>query len=257
MCNICGWHGTQFTGPAHSELAGCPSCGSIARDRFLFWCWAKRTPYNPQARVLETSPRLDARYRDWMGGLVHYTASDFDAKAHQAMVELDLQHLALGDESIDVTLTPHVLEHVPETGLALDELYRVTRTGGVMILMIPMPQGVTAPPLVPEFHGDDTVVFWRFGWDLRDKLEAAGFAVECLVPQPLIDRVRRGDFDSGLSDSSLDEVSLLSTCNPELLTAVADGREARRYGFEPDAHFIAWLCRKPAGSRPGRAATAS
>jgi hypothetical protein len=84
MCNICGWHGTEFTAPAHSELADCPHCRSIARDRFLYWCWTHRVPYDSSQRVLETSPRLDRRYRRRMRKLVDYTASDYDESAHKA-----------------------------------------------------------------------------------------------------------------------------------------------------------------------------
>lgn len=246
VCNICGWHGAQFAGPPHSEMANCPSCGSIARDRFLFWCWTARIPYDKQARVLETSPRLDAHYREQMAKLVKYTASDYDESAHKAMIRLDLQAIDLPSGSVDVTLTPHVLEHVPDTDKALGELFRITAPGGSVLLMIPMPQGVTAPPIEPEFHGDNTLVYWRFGWDLRDKIEAAGFAVTCLVPQPLIDRVRRKEFDTGWTDASIDEVSLLSACDPDTLTPVADERQSRRYGFEPDLHFITWHCQRRA-----------
>lgn len=247
VCNICGWHGADFDGTAHSEMAGCPSCGSIARDRFLFWCWTHRVSHDAGARVLETSPRLGSEYRDRMAAIVDYTASDYDQSAHRAMISLDLQAIDLPDACLDVVLTPHVLEHVPDTESALSELFRVLRPGGSILLMIPMPQSKTAPPVTPEYHGDNTLVFWRFGWDLREKLEAAGFVVTCLVPGPLIDRVRAGGagLDSGYSDGSLDEVELLSACDPDSLTSIANGDESTRYGFVPDVHFICWHCEKP------------
>jgi SAM-dependent methyltransferase len=244
VCNICGWHGAEFAGPPHSEAANCPHCGSIARDRFLYWCWTKRVPYAAGQRVLETSPRLDQRYRDFMAKNVKYTSSDYDESAHKAAIRLDLQDIDLPDGSLDVVLTPHVLEHVPDTHRALAELYRVMAPGGSVMLMIPMPQGITAPPVTEEYHGDNTLVYWRFGWDLRNQLEAAGFSVECLVPQPLIDRIRRKDFDNGLSGPDIDEVDLMSHADPDSLTPIANEREARRYGFEPDAHFIIWHCSK-------------
>jgi SAM-dependent methyltransferase len=247
VCNICGWHGTEFAGPAHSEMANCPHCGSIARDRFLYWCWTHRVPYASAQRVLETSPRLGKSYRRRMGELVHYTASDYDESAHKAMIKLDLQHMDLPDNSIDTVLTPHVLEHVPDTGQAVSELYRVVAPGGSVLLMIPMPQGVTAPPKEPEYHGDNTLVYWRFGWDLRDKLAAPGFEVTCLVPQPLIDRLNQRNYDSGYAGGDVDEVDLLRHADPATLTPIADERQARRYGFEPDLHFIVWQCAKPAG----------
>ncbi len=246
VCNICGWHGTEFAAPPHSEMANCPHCGSIARDRFLYWCWTHRVPYDRSQRVLETSPRLDERYRARMGRIVEYTASDYDESAHKAMIKLDLQDMSLPASSVDVVLTPHVLEHVPDTGRALAELYRVLAPGGSVILMIPMPQGITAPPKEPEYHGDNTLVYWRFGWDLRDQIEAAGFRVTCLVTQPLIDRLHRKEFDTGWTAPDIDEVDLLSHADPATLTSVADERDARRYGFEPDLHFIIWHCVKPA-----------
>jgi len=246
VCNICGWHGAEFAGPPHSEMANCPHCGSIARDRFLYWCWTHRVPYDSAQRVLETSPRLDERYRSRMSKIVEYTASDYDESAHKAMIKLDLQDMDLPDSSVDVVLTPHVLEHVPDTGLALRELYRVLSPGGSVMLMIPMPQGITAPPKEPEYHGDNTLVYWRFGWDLRDQIEAAGFRVSCLVTEPLIDRLRRKDFDTGWTAPDIDEVDLLSHADPAALVSVADERDARRYGFEPDLHFIIWHCVKPA-----------
>lgn len=248
MCNICGWHGPAFASGFHSEGALCPSCGSIARDRFLYWCWTHRTEYDADSRVLETSPRLDERYRSVMSNLVAYTASDFDESAHRAMIKLDLQDMALPDATVDVLLTPHVLEHVPDTGRSLAEIYRVLAPGGHLFLMIPMPQGATAPPTEPEYHGDATLVYWRFGWDLREKLIAAGFSVEALVTADLKQRVAAGQFSSGYNGDDADEVDLLSHVEPGLLTSVADTVEARQFGFLPDFMFICWHCVKPGGN---------
>ena len=51
LCNVCGWHGDAFEGIAHSERATCPSCGSIARDRFLHHCFQTRVRYRRDLRV--------------------------------------------------------------------------------------------------------------------------------------------------------------------------------------------------------------
>lgn len=244
-CNICGWHGTQFTSAYHSEGAGCPNCGSIARDRFLYWCWTKRSPFVEHQRVLETSPRLDERYRSVMARRVEYLCSDYDGSAHKGMIKLDLQDADLPDASVDIILTPHVLEHVPDTGRALSEIHRILAPGGTMFLQIPMPQGVTAAPKQVEYHGDNTLVFWRFGWDLRDQLTAAGFDVDCLVTDDLKRRIAAGDISTGYLGPDCDEVDLLAHADASTLTAVATERDARRYGFLPDYHFITWEARKP------------
>ncbi|HSV67276.1 MAG TPA: methyltransferase domain-containing protein [Mycobacteriales bacterium] len=245
-CLICGWQGRAFLGGYHSEEAKCPHCGSIARDRFLYWCWTQRTPYRRADRVLETSPRLKRRYRRMMRRRVDYRCSDLDGTEHKAALTLDLQDIALPDASLDVIITPHVLEHVPHTERALAELHRVLRPGGRMFLQVPMPQGVTAPPAEPEYHGDDTLVYWRFGWDLREKLVKVGFEVSALVTEPMRARVAAGDLDSGYDGPDCDEVDLLRHADPAMLTAVASAEQARRYGFLPDFQFITWDAGRPA-----------
>ncbi|HST65338.1 MAG TPA: class I SAM-dependent methyltransferase [Mycobacteriales bacterium] len=245
-CNMCGWHGESFGGPYHSEMATCPCCGSIARDRYLYWCWTRRTSYDAKARVLETSPRLDDRYRSVMAKRVKYLASDYDESAHKGTVKLDLQNIDMPDASLDVILTPHVLEHVPDTEKSLAEIVRVLAPGGHLFLEVPVPQGVTAPPTKPEYHGDNTLVYWRFGWDLAEKLEAAGLRTSTLVTADLTERVTAGNFDTGYGGDDIDEVDLLSHADPATWTEIADTREARRYGFLPDFMFVCWHGVKPA-----------
>lgn len=246
-CNICGWHGADFQGGRHSESAACPSCGSVSRDRFLYHCWVRRTPPRAGVRLLETSPRLGAEYRRQMAHRVSYLCSDYDERAHRAGLHLDLQDLALPDASLDVILTAHVLEHVPDTGRALAEMERVLEPGGVAFVMVPVPQGQTAPPTEPEYHGDQTLVYWRFGWDFVEQARKAGFEVATLVTADLLRRVQTNDpWEYGGAD--VDVASLLAAAPPyvEEMVAVADDRESAWLGTEPSFFFIVWECRKPA-----------
>lgn len=245
-CNICGWHGRDFQGPRHSEFAVCPGCGSIARDRFLYHCWTTRTPYAERARVLETSPRLGSDYRAAMARRAAYLTSDYDERAHKGNLHLDLQAIALPDESLDVILTPHVLEHVPDTERALAEMRRVLSPDGAAYVMVPVPQGATAPPTEPEYHGDNTLVYWRFGWDFIDLARKGGFDVTTLVTADLIRRVRTGQrWDYPGAD--VDVESLLAAAPPYLddMVAVAGDRDSGWLGLDPSFFFIVWECRKP------------
>jgi SAM-dependent methyltransferase len=242
-CNICRWTGTAFEGPQHCEFATCPRCGSIARDRFLFWCFVERTPPGLRTRLLETSPRMGQDYRDAMARWFTYTCSDFDERAHQGTVRIDLQAIDLPDESLDVLLTPHVLEHVPETDTALAEVARVLAPGGRMYLQVPVLQGATAPPVEPEFHGDDTPVFWRFGPDLTARLRTHGFRTTLLCTADWRRRVEAGDQEWGAPTSQeFDVTSLLSGSIAEDLLTVADDATAARLGFVPSYMFLTWEC---------------
>lgn len=244
-CNICRWTGDSFAGPLHCEMADCPRCGSIARDRFLMLCFLSRTAYRSDLRVLETSPRLGEPYRRAMRRSFDYTASDFDLSAHEGDIRIDLQEIELPDASIDILLTPHVLEHVPDTARALREIFRVLAPGGRMYLQVPLTRGATAVPSEPEFHADNTPVFYNFGWDLTSTVRSSGFEARVLVTS---------DFSRVLADRSteppppfdgFDLASLWADVALDDLEIVADSNVSNRLGFQPAHQFATWECIKP------------
>jgi SAM-dependent methyltransferase len=239
-CIVCRWTGESFPGPAGGEWSQCPRCGSVGRDRFLLWCFLRRTPDPLGARVIETSPRLGREYRERMRQWFDYRCSDFDLQSHRADLHLDLQQIALPDASVDVILTPHVLEHVPDTARALHELHRILAPGGRMYLQVPLVYGTTSVPVVPEFHEDDTPVFFNFGWDLTDMVRAAGFDARVLVPEGYGEMLHgRRPFppspaegfhvDQLAADVRLDEVEV----------AISE-IEATALGIQPPYQFSTW-----------------
>lgn len=243
VCNICRWQGAAFEGRAHCEAATCPGCGSIGRDRFLHWCFTERVELNPALRVIECSPRLGAAYRSAMGTWFFYRTSDYDLSAHRGNIQLDLQAIDLPDDCIDVLLCAHVLEHVPDTDKALSELKRVIAPGGHLVLQVPVLQGVTAPPTEPEFHGDNTPVFWRFGFDLTSRLRDHGFTTDLLCTQEWADAVREGANPWSEWSNEFDVPDMLDGARADDLSVVADGEDAIRLGLTPGYMYLTWDCR--------------
>ena len=143
-------------------------------------------------------------------------------------------------------LTPHVLEHVPDTAAALAEIRRVLAPGGRMYLQVPVLQGRTAPPVEPEFHGDNTPVFWRFGPELTEALRAAGFATTLLCTQPWLDAVRAGHTEWPVPTSpEFDVASVLQGSTADDLVSIATGAQASVLGIEPAYQFLTWECINP------------
>ena len=250
VCNVCRWSGDAFVGPFHAEMASCPVCGSVSRDRFLLHSFFSTIAKPSGLRVWETSPRLGDYYRRMMRKHFDYFASDYDLSAHEGDVQLDLQNIALPDESIDVLLTPHVLEHVPDTDRALGEIARVMKPGGHMFLQVPLQVGVTRVPPEPEFHADDTPVFFNFGWDLTHRLRDRGFVVDVLVTDEWRD-VLRGDAPAIASNGDgFDVEGIIDSARSTLdldrdLVAIADRDVASTLGVLPPYHHVTWRCRKP------------
>lgn len=243
-CNICQWTGASFAGRKHSESATCPACGSIARDRFLLFCLVERMP-PARYRVLETSPRLGEHYQRAMARWFDYRASDFDQQSHRTDLKIDLQEIALPTGSVDVLLTPHVLEHLPETDRALDEIHRILTPGGRMYLQVPVLQGATARPATPEFHGDNTPVEWRFGPDLTARLRAHGFRTRLLCTEELYRRIDAGSTRWPQPASpEFDVEAILAALAIDDLEPVADDELAALHGFEPAYMFLTWEATK-------------
>jgi SAM-dependent methyltransferase len=249
VCNICRWQGESFDGGAHVEFAQCPQCGSIARDRFMHWCFIARTAgtglLGSETRILETSPRLGGEYREWMRRWYDYRASDFDLSAHRADVQIDLQDIDLPDASLDVVLSSHVLEHVPDTHRALSELFRVLAPRGRLYLQIPLAWGQTFVPPEPTFHADNTPVFFNFGWDLTEQIRSAGFITTALIPHGHLDAIHAGPPGHDPASDGFDLDDMVTHARPEDLAVVATLAEQRILGFEPPWQHVTWECLRP------------
>ena len=254
-CNICRWTGMAFATPPHVEGNACPSCNSISRDRHLHLTWTRHWEPMAWAEVLETSPRIGGDYRQLMTRQLRYRGSDYDQRAHRADIQADLQDIDLPDGALDVILSAHVLEHVPDTDRALSELRRVLAPGGMLVLQIPLLEPSTIVPRVPEFHGDDTPVFWRFGLDLTDRLEQQGFDVTMHVPQALADAFARGRWNGpGTGEFDLDAV--IRSGHGRSFDVVGDAREQYVFGFGPGYGIVTWTCRVPGTATPRPAPSA-
>ncbi|MBI1861772.1 MAG: class I SAM-dependent methyltransferase [Deltaproteobacteria bacterium] len=139
-CPIC-----QYQGPfqdAHDPTglrkdAMCPSCSALERHR-TFWLTLNDLP--ERARFCEMSllhfapePELGDRLRRLFG---HYTSADLDAPGVDYHV--DLTKLPFENESYDMVIASHVLEHIREDRLALHHIKRILKPGGIAILQVPV-----------------------------------------------------------------------------------------------------------------------
>lgn len=244
-CVICRWTGAEFPDGFHSELATCPQCGSVARDRFLFTCLARRVPRpDRRLRVLETSPRLRGDYRRAMSRWFDHVTADFDRGSHAGDVVMDLADLGVRDASLDVVLSAHVLEHTPDPERCVREVRRALRPDGVLVLQVPMLSGDTTVPAEPEYHGDHTLVHWRFGLDLGDLLRRSGMRATMLTTADWLALLPAGpDAYAETVTGDIDLPGLVGSPHASDATAVVDSATARRYGFLPPWQFVTWECR--------------
>lgn len=85
----------------------------------------------------------------------------------------DITSIPAGDASFDAILCSEVLEHVPYPNLALDELTRLLKPGGILILTAPFSSNVLMAP----YHYCSS--FSKYWYEYH--LEQCGYQIKTLV----------------------------------------------------------------------------
>ena len=113
-----------------------PSTLSLERHRLL-WLYLKNETdfFTAPKKVLHFAPE-QAFYKLFRNQKnLDYTTTDLFSPL--ADVKADICNLPFEDNSYDVILCNHVLEHIPDDTKAMQELYRVLKPGGLGIFQIP------------------------------------------------------------------------------------------------------------------------
>ena len=94
-----------------------------------------------KSKILYFAPELSMSLWFRRHGIRVRTADLFDRRAE---LKLDITALDLPDASFDIIFCNHILEHVSDYKVALSELHRVIRKGGVLIISFPIDYGSDA-----------------------------------------------------------------------------------------------------------------
>lgn len=161
-----------------------PSTLSLERHRLL-WLYLKNETdfFSTPKKVLHFAPEQAFYKRFRRQENLDYTTTDLESPL--ADVKADICNLPFKDNSFDIILCNHVLEHIPDDTKAMKELYRILKPGGMGIFQIPQDLSRTT-----TFQDDTitdpkerTLIFGQYdhvrvyGRDYFDKLRSIGFNV--------------------------------------------------------------------------------
>jgi SAM-dependent methyltransferase len=188
-CNICNYEG-RFRPFGHPPRYGaeCVGCGSKERHRLLKLWWDDNSHLTGTARVLHFAPERSVQ-RFVKHAVKEYHSAD--REPGRAELVVDIETISLPDESYDLIICSHVLEHVDDRK-ALSGLYRILTRNGVLIVMTPIVEAwktsyedirITNPKeRVLHFGQSDHVRL--YGRDLRDRIRKIGFQAEEMIAYP-------------------------------------------------------------------------
>jgi len=180
-----------------------PSTLSLERHRLL-WLYLKNETnfFTASLKVLHFAPEqaFYKRFKNMQN--LNYVTTDLNSPL--ADVKADICNLPFDENSFDVILCNHVLEHIPDDTKAMQELYRVMKPKGYGIFQIPQDlsrettfedDSITDKKERAKIFGqyDHVRVYGR---DYFDKLRDIGFKVDEV------------DYTSTLSDSEIEQYCL-------------------------------------------------
>ncbi len=171
----------------------CPACGSIARARFLSKVLDDQLNLSDQSwRVLHFSPSRALKRKLRKYSNLDYVTTDYESKHEDR--NYDITSIPEPDNSYDLIICFHVLEHIPDDKKAMQELYRLVKPGGKVLLQTPFQEGATYedPSITSEadrekhFGQKDHVRIYGFD-DFLLRLQTVGFNVKRQATKELID----------------------------------------------------------------------
>lgn len=183
-CPLCGRGYRKFLpgGSSGRTNARCPGCNSLERHRLLaglIETLQADKDLGIAGRILHVAP--EAALTELFSRETDYLSIDLDGS--QAMMAMDITALDLADESFDIIICNHVLEHVPDDRKALMELFRVLKPDGWGSIQVPMKGEVTQEDISitdPEersrLYGQADHVR-QYGHDFLERLREVGFEV--------------------------------------------------------------------------------
>jgi len=184
-CPVCGRRFRKFLPYGRivkRNNALCPSCLSLERHR-LIWLFLKTKTdfFSAKLKVLHVAPEYCFIKRIKALPNLDYITGDLESPL--ADIKMDIREIPFGDDTFDVVICNHTLEHVVEDLLAMKEFYRVLKPGGWGILNSPINEkrdttyedfSITDPKEMEKHFGQRDHVR-EYGLDYTDRLNKAGF----------------------------------------------------------------------------------
>ncbi len=164
-----------------------PSTLSLERHRLL-WLYLKNEtnffkPTSNKLKVLHFAPEQAFYKRFKKLKHIDYTTTDLNSPL--ADIKADICNLPFKNNSYDIILCNHVLEHIPDDTKAMKELFRILKPGGLGVLQIPqdLNREITFEDDSIKDPKERAKIFGQYdhvrvyGRDYFDKLRNIGFSV--------------------------------------------------------------------------------
>ena len=165
----------------------CPGTLSLERHRLL-WLYLKRktTFLKDPLTVLHIAP--EQVFFSKFKSFTHWNYTTTDLHSPLADIKADICDLPFENNTYDLILCNHVLEHISNDHRAMEELFRVLKTGGTLIAQVPIEENrsTTFEDNSIKDKTKRTEIFGQYdhvriyGTDYYKRLESVGFKAQAI-----------------------------------------------------------------------------
>jgi SAM-dependent methyltransferase len=206
-CEVCGSKYSRFVPDLPSDddkdaleknkvIAGygenilCPNCGSAARERLVLNILKHNLKFAGK-KILHLSPEKNIYH--FIKAKAEVITADllpgFYRTIDGMVQKQDATNFTFADNSFDIIIGNHILEHIPDDAKAMKEIFRVLKPGGTAILQVPYSESIPStletkdindPALQSALYGQkDHVRIYAFS-DYVQRLRSTGFVVNII-----------------------------------------------------------------------------
>lgn len=167
----------------------CPYCGAVDRERWIYKVLSEKTGiFSEVCRVLHFAPESHIREAVMQNEKCDYY--DVDIEIGRARHRIDMTDIPFQDNIFDYIVANHVLEHIWEEEKALQELKRVLKKNGKLILSFPICKDKKTEEDLGELSEEERIARFGqndhvrlYGTDYMERLECRGFRCHCYSPE--------------------------------------------------------------------------
>jgi len=187
-CDICNWEGLQFFNEK------CPKCNSVPRIRLIPFSLKYFGLIKKDLKLLHIAPNANecTYVRTNFDSLIKNDRIDIKQRKH-TNITASILNTNLSSSTYDLAIAWHVLEHIPQDGKAIEEVYRLLKPGGCFLVSVPIyPIGNQTTFEDSEIpYADFEVVHGHYdhcrscGLDYYQRFETVGFRTQDLKVEDL------------------------------------------------------------------------
>lgn len=194
FCPVCKSRTRHFDtyGRQNRLNAQCPVCRMLERHRMVWLFLQNQTDLfaGKPKKMLHIAPEKEFMRKFQKQKNLEYITGDLNRP--DVTEKIDIENINHPDNSFDVILCSHVLEHVPDDIKAMREFRRVLKPDGWAMLLVPVTveKTIEDPAITDPKEREKLFGQWdhlrQYGPDVLERFKTAGLKVKEYHPQDFL-----------------------------------------------------------------------